>query len=327
MTANVALSCVEVMDGIHRIDTPLGERTMAIYFIGDGSEYVLVDTTVGALAEEAFQTFLQVTAVDPAAVRLVLNTHADWDHVAGNGAARRLFDSALFCCHRLDREPIEDVEAMIGKRYGEFAAPHGIDETDETKTVIRDDTESTRIDILLAGGEVLRVGGRDLEVLHTPGHSHGHIALLDRPRRCAVVADAVLGDGLLTTGGKPAMPPTYRYVDEYLETIQQLEALELDLLLTAHYQLLAGPAIADFLATTRRFVTKADECVRSALTAAVEPVSLRELIDTLGPQLGPWAKETYPALAFPLSGHVEQLVDTGVISRDDTGDVVRFSMR
>lgn len=327
MTANVALPCVEVTKGIHRIDTPLGERTNAIYFIGEGSEYVLVDTTLGALAEAAFQAFLQSTAVDPRALRLVLNTHADWDHVAGNGVARRLFDAALFCCHRLDREEIENVDAMIGKRYGEFAAPHGIDETNETKAAIRNDTETTSMDLLLVGGEVLRIGSRELEVLHTPGHSHGHIALLDRERRCAVAADAVLGDGLLTTGGEPAMPPTYRYVDEYLATIQQLEALELELLLTAHYQPLMGRAIADFLATTRRFVSTADRCVRSALTAAGAPVSLRELIDTVGPQLGPWAKETYPALAFPLSGHLEQLVAADVVSRDDTGDVARFSIR
>ena len=85
---------------------------------------------------------------------MLVNTHADGDHVAGNGK----FDA--FYMH-----PDEEPNYRRGDRKG-------------TILPIRE-------------GDVLDPGGRPLEVIHLPGHTPGSIALLDRKNRVLISGDPI----------------------------------------------------------------------------------------------------------------------------------------
>ena len=75
------------------------------------------------------------------------------------------------------------------------------------------------------------VGSIRLEVLHTPGHTEGHVAVLD-PSGGILVA----GDALGTTGGKPTPPnPGFTEdMDEAMASIAKLGSLAFETLLVGH---------------------------------------------------------------------------------------------
>ncbi len=119
---------------------------------------VVVDTGAG----EALAELARAVHVD-----LVLNTHFHPDHTRGN----RYFDAKV-ACHRLDAPPLRDLKSF--KEYtgfDEVEAEAGVD----VPAMV--DFRTSRVDLELEDGEVLDFGRTKCRVIHTPGHSPGHVAL------------------------------------------------------------------------------------------------------------------------------------------------------
>lgn len=90
----------------------------------------------------------------------------------------------------------------------------------------------------LTDGQIIELGGRSLEVIHTPGHSPDGICLLDRVERILFTADTVYAGPLY------AQTPGANLTD-YLASLRRLEPLidEVDLLLPAHNRVPLDPPI------------------------------------------------------------------------------------
>jgi glyoxylase-like metal-dependent hydrolase (beta-lactamase superfamily II) len=253
----------------------------------------------------------------PQQIDYVLISHADLDHMGGNATLRDLAPNALFLSHTLDRTWIESIDLMIEERYGEFAADHGIADSEETKAWTRATARGVPIDLALTGGERLRLGPDwSVEVLHTAGHSRGHLSVYDPRSRSAVIADATLWNAVLTKTGEPAFPPTYRYLDTYLASLHRFQGMAIDTLLTSHYPIYRGPAVTEFLAESRAFADRVEAALREELSSAIAPRTTRELIALLSPRLGRWPESASPFLVFPLIGHLERLQQYGLIAAE-----------
>src|SRR5260370_1644050 len=177
-----------------------------------------------------------------------------------------------------------------------------------TRAFFAANTRQVPVDLGLSGGERFALGsGWAVDLLHTPGHSRGHVSVYDPRSRTAVVGDAVLGNAVLLADGSPAFPPTYRYVDTYLATVQWLQAIRPGRLLTAHYPVCSGPDVAEFLGETRAFVDRADAALREELAAAKEPVPMKALTERLRPRLGPWPPGAHQVLSPPPVGPPRRL--------------------
>jgi glyoxylase-like metal-dependent hydrolase (beta-lactamase superfamily II) len=121
------------------------------------------------------------------------------------------------------------------------------------------------IDIGLIGGETVRLdAGRLVEVLHLPGHTPGHLGLWDERNQAAIIIDAVLADGIYDRAGNKLIPPRYYDLAALRQTIERLEALRPELLLTAHYPVLERDEALEWLATCRAFVDDVERVVRDA---------------------------------------------------------------
>lgn len=312
---------MEVAPGIYRIETPLGERRCSVFLLAGSDAAILVDTGLAGAVESSILPALAAAGVAPDLVRLVLISHADIDHCGDAAAAKEAFPRALLACGRDDMTEVGSLEAMVDGRYGQFAADHAIADSAETKAWYRDTGRFARPDLGLSGGEVVCLGGDwDVQILHTPGHSRGHLTVWDPRSRVAISADTALGRTVPTAAGDPAFPPTYRYVDAYLSSIARLEALQPELLLASHEPTMEGAEAMAFLAESRAFAETAEAVTLDTLRE-MGPSSTAELLRRVGPRLGPWpVEETLAALAFPIVGHLERLETRGLVRRDRGDD-------
>ena len=122
------------------------------------------------------------------------------------------------------------------------------------------------VDIGLTGGERIHLGGDwHVEVLHTPGHSLGSISIWDPRSRSLAIGDAVLWNAVLLADGEPAFPPTYRYLETYLATIERMQAMPVEACSRATTRSTRASAVAGFLGESRAYTDRVDHALRSSL--------------------------------------------------------------
>ena len=80
---------MEIAQGIHRIEAPLGERFNALYLLVGSEASLLIDTGLAAGHRghaAAVSGIHRITLPSASATRV--NTHSDFDHMGGNAALR-----------------------------------------------------------------------------------------------------------------------------------------------------------------------------------------------------------------------------------------------
>lgn len=146
---------------------PFGENT---YVIGTPPRVAIVDP--GAESERIFDR-VEREGWQPEAILL---THGHLDHIAHvahvaerYGIGARIHEADL---PYLEHVQMPDMAALMG--YRPPPAPEGF----------------------LADGETLEVAGLTLKVVHAPGHTPGHVVLIDEASRSILVGDVIFHRGI-----------------------------------------------------------------------------------------------------------------------------------
>jgi glyoxylase-like metal-dependent hydrolase (beta-lactamase superfamily II) len=290
---------MEVAPGIHRIESSLGERFMAQYLLVGDARRLLVDTGMEDTPAGALRPYLESIGLELESIDDVLISHADLDHSGGNRALRELHPRARFACHELDRRWIESNEALVAENYL-WHVSHGFDDPGDAgrSELMGLCGGDAPIDEGLRGGETLRLAGDwRVEILHLPGHTYGHLGIWDPRSRAAIVVDAVLERGIYANDGRLLIPPRIYDLDGYRRTIATLQALEPELLLTAHYPVMDAVEAQAFLDRSLEFTVDVEEAVRAERAAGTS--GLLELTQRLDARFGP-----YPEFANELAAIV-----------------------
>jgi glyoxylase-like metal-dependent hydrolase (beta-lactamase superfamily II) len=168
------------------------------------------------------------------------------------------------------------------------------------------------MDVTFTGGETIRLADSwSLEVLHVPGHSHGHLALYDRAYRAAFVGDAIHGRGCPKATGELAIPVTYYFVDIYLSTLRYFESLPIDVLYSGHWPVMRGEEVGDFIALSRQTVEVIDRALLAALAKKPAGLTLEQLMEAAADAVGEWPPESLALAMWPVKGHMDRLVEHG----------------
>lgn len=215
----------------------LSDRTSNAYLIeGSRSEYHLIDCGSDTDANWArLESALARRGANIANVGSVTVTHGHFDH-SGMAARISRASGAVIRAHEGDLELMTTGRSYGGKDPERLLRGWGVpsDRFAELVSVTASRiTQRPPADILPVGdGEDLRISGRTLIALATPGHTPGHICVIDRENSVAFVGDHVLpeanpGVGL---GGISERNPMV----DYLRALNALDAEKVGLGLPGH---------------------------------------------------------------------------------------------
>lgn len=168
------------------------------------------------------------------------------------------------------------------------------------------------IDEELTGGMTLPVAGGLLEVVDTPGHAPGHVALFDHAGGTLLAGDLVSGNGSI------GIFPPHGSMLEYLASLRRARALPVSRILPGH-----GPEIADGPALLDQYVAHRLNREREVYEAvAREPRPIETLVAELYPDVLPQFRRAAGATVL---AHLQKLQAEGrVRSEGDTEDLRRL---
>ncbi len=151
---------------------PIAENT---YVVWDGTgEAAVIDAGNSTPAEDrVLDDFLAERGLKPV---LAINTHGHFDHALGVPHLKTTY-GIPFAAHGADGFLLENA-GPSGRIFG-VKAPR-----------------LPAIDIDLAGRETIAFGGTTLRIIHTPGHTPGHVCLFEPRSRVVFTGDTLFADSI-----------------------------------------------------------------------------------------------------------------------------------
>ena len=304
---------MEIAPGIHRVEGRFAGRYLFQHVLV-GERLMLIDTGIVDTPEELIFPYLSAIGRSPGDVDYVVCTHPDADHLGGNGQVRREASRYRFLAHARDRRWLEDPDAMVAERYDGFRAEHGVGDPPEALAESRRLCgEPVQVDVSVTGGEEVALASDwRVELLHTPGHSEGHLSVWDPRSSTLIIADAAMGAALPYVDGSPALAATYTHPQSYAETSRRLRERGARLLLTAHFPAMRGDAVALHLDVSAQLVDDVETVVLGRIQEG-GGVGLREQLDVVDARVGPLPPAMRDTWASPVAGHLDELVAAGRI--------------
>jgi glyoxylase-like metal-dependent hydrolase (beta-lactamase superfamily II) len=298
---------MELWPDVHRIESQFNGNALCMYLLRGASKTILIDSGIRSTPQTAILPYLERIGVAPAEIDCLIITHASADHFGGNAAMREAAPHITIIAHRLDVGSITDLDHHLDENFADAAAL-GCPWPPEVFALTCDlFSPPMAVNWAVEGGEQVSLGdGWSLTLLHTPGHTPGHLSIWDARHQAVFVGDAVLGKGVTSLAGQLASPPSYFDVDDYLGSIAALEALQPRCLLAAHYPIMRDQEVSDFLSESRGLVGRCENALLAALAEA-RSLTLCEAITVLEGQVGP------PGAVWRLTAraHLDKLVASG----------------
>jgi len=314
----------KLFEGVYLLNMQVGARPLRLPLLVWPGGAMLLDTGCAHHVDQAVVPAMRSIGVQPSDLRWIINTHCDSDHQGGNHAIKKLAPRAMLCCGDADRTQIESPDAIYSQRYDACRQTHDHYYPSQIHAAIMKDLGFAQpVDLTFTGGEILRLSHDwTLEVIRLPGHSDGHLGLLDHKHRALYGGDAIHASGYLDVDGAPAMGPTYLRPQPYLSTISLIEHLDIDCYVGCHWPIQQGEDIKRFCGESRQFVELAERLALQAISKS--PATLNELCTQLSPALGNWPAAMGFELSYPLRGHLDDLETRGLIERIPSSYPARY---
>lgn len=131
---------------------------------------ILIDTGFGSDVKETEQ-LLKEAGVSPEELHLIVNTHYHSDHVGGNFHFQKNYGVRI-AAHKWEAE-------LINSCNPEACSAEWLDQP----------VEPYRVDKKLSDNDEIHTGSRTFKVLHTPGHTLGHISLYEPEEEVLICGD------------------------------------------------------------------------------------------------------------------------------------------
>jgi glyoxylase-like metal-dependent hydrolase (beta-lactamase superfamily II) len=251
-------------------------RAVNVYAIDDGETLTLVDSGVAvADSRDRLEAALATLGCGLADVARFFVTHIHYDHYSQALALREQFGTRV----SLGREEQPSLSVLadpaapaLGERLS-LLRRYGAPEIIDAVLAARDGSRSPITgfpDVWLDDDTDLVVGGRTLRVMHTPGHTRGHVVFVDGREGLIFAGAHILPHITPSIGFEPASAPMP--LGDYLQSLRRVREIPDAWLLPAH-----GPVtrsmhqrIDELLAHHHQRLEVSAACVAGAAGTAAE---------------------------------------------------------
>lgn len=234
-----------VVDGVYRIPLPMpndGLRSINVYALTDGSDTVLVDS--GWALDEArdqLERALGGIGVGLGDISQFLVTHVHRDHYTMAVRLRREFGNhvALGQLEEPSLKATADPDDVPMAEQGRLLLTYGAHELVRELTEVMGDgpprgelKDWEQPDEWLVPGRRGVLSGTELDIVHTPGHTTGHLVFADPGRGLLFSGDHVLPHITPSIGFEPV--PTELPLRDFLSSLRLVGEMPDRTLLPAH---------------------------------------------------------------------------------------------
>jgi glyoxylase-like metal-dependent hydrolase (beta-lactamase superfamily II) len=241
----------EVAPDVYRFEVPIaGMPQVPVTYLINAAGGALIEPGPAAAAPAIRQAMARLGM---RGLSCIIPTHIHVDHGGGTGTLSALFPEARVVVHPrgvkhlvAPQRLIESTRLVWGQDFEKQLGP--IVPVPESRLKVARD------------GEIIRLGDRELKVIHAVGHSPNHIVILD-----CKVNGLFCGEALGLPGHQfPPVAPYSFDQDIYVSTIQSLMQMQLDLLFYSHgtVETDAGRAMSRALENARVYGTMILEAAR-----------------------------------------------------------------
>jgi glyoxylase-like metal-dependent hydrolase (beta-lactamase superfamily II) len=218
----------EILPGVHVVQAAQGSAApggaMNICLLIEGGKITMVDAGLPG-SSASILAYLDEIGLAPQAIRRVIITHHHVDHVGGLPEILKL-SAAEVWAHRDDAAVIEGTVPRPGippERVAAMLAAIPAEQRTAAAARMKQMSEvaPVGVDLRLAGGEELNVLGA-VQILHSPGHTAGHLCLY-LPALSLLIAGDLLRyeDGLI----RESPPGFAANADQALASAKRVVAL------------------------------------------------------------------------------------------------------
>ena len=196
----------------------VGSKGLASYLITTPEGHILINSNMEANVP-MIRTSIESLGLKFSDVKILLISHAHWDHCAGSATIKRLTGAKYMVM-------AQDVEAIESGGKTDFQ--YGKDPT----TLYA----ATKVDRALQDGDEVKLGGATLKAHLTPGHTRGCTTWTMKVTDGAKTRDVVIvGSPNVNPGYKLVGNTVYpRIAEDYEQTFRVLKSLPVDYFLGAH---------------------------------------------------------------------------------------------
>ncbi|WP_217558771.1 MBL fold metallo-hydrolase [Paenibacillus sp. GbtcB18] len=229
---------MRIAEGIEMLELQLGPMTIHPVVVFDPESWTLIDTGMPGSAP-AIMELARQAGIGDLPLSSILLTHQDIDHIGGlPGILADTGGSATVLAHPGDEGAINGTQPMLKMTPERLAGFLG-----QVPAKVREQFERTflnpsspNVDRTFSDGETLPYGG-GLTVIHTPGHTPGHVSLYHAPSKTLIAGDAMVAKNGELTGPNPAHTPD---MGQALESLKKFAAFDIDRAICFHGGLVQG---------------------------------------------------------------------------------------
>lgn len=198
-------------------------------------DVILVDAGEPGHRQQIMDEMKQV-GVEPRGLNRIILTHQDIDHIGGVPDIKNDTSQKIeILAHEADRPSIEGTQPLLKVKAIKDRLLSDDPKRKEVESLLANPPK-TIVDVVVEDGEVLPfLGG--MTVIHTPGHTPGHISLYLKQSKILIT-----GDAMVVQGGKLQKPPAQFTpdMDTAARSIRKLAHYDIQTIICYH-----GGAIVD----------------------------------------------------------------------------------
>ena len=296
---------------------PFELESVNVFLVPLDHGYLLIDCGMETRASfETFRAAMEERGIEWPQIRQILLTHMHPDHM---GLAARLLEltGASLAMHEAEERHLRQVTEgqrklpWLAEVYLQSGVPAALElKMEEHFYGIRKNFHDLAPARILKGGEQLETALGPLEVIWTSGHSPGHICLYWRERKLLFSGDQIIQK--ITP--HIAWHPGRDMLAEFLESLERLAQLEIDLVVPSHGETFSGHRA--WIAQTVQH--HQERCQEILNLVERSPRTAHQMVPEM------WRRELSPInhhfAIFELLAHLEHLQRQGKVrGRDQNG--------